>query len=186
MPKCPECGEPVQKGQTHCFACGSDFVPSPVKIQFLKGNVVFIGVLIAGCLIAAIVAILIAQPKPKRIPAETHSQFTTKEIAKRPAVSTTKPKILTPPDEIAELNQIINNLEEKITRLEKLSQTEEFTKDEKDALRFARNLLSEMKPLIGSIQDAKKKEIERKRFLRQFRIKQNEIEQFLIILKKHL
>lgn len=193
MQRCPECGEPVQKGQTHCFACGSDFVISPARPRFLQRNIIFVALIISGCIIAALLAILITQPKAKSTINESDSgtKIPSKVTAKDSAlkidrsVASVKTKKVMPTDDIETLNQDLANLEEKITNLEKISQTQEFTKDEKDALRFARTLHNEMKSLLLKIKDTKD-EKEVRRLIRQFRLKQNDVNQFLFLLKNHL
>uniref|UniRef100_A0A7C6EB18 Putative zinc-ribbon domain-containing protein n=1 Tax=candidate division WOR-3 bacterium TaxID=2052148 RepID=A0A7C6EB18_UNCW3 len=193
--RCPECGEPVAKGQTHCFACGSDFVTSPVRSRFLQRNVIFFALIVSGCIIAVLLAILIAQPKAKRTTGEGVVTATKKTTGLVSSTTTTpragsksvKPKITSPADiksTIGGLSQELADLEEKITTLERIAQTENFTKDEKDALRFAQNLLTEMKALQSKIKDTRD-EKETRRLIRQFRLKQNDINQFLFLLKHY-
>lgn len=183
MPRCPECKEPVGKGQTHCFACGTNFIPTPAKSNFLKGSTLFIVAVVGGCIIAVALALLIARPKTKPMPNAAESAGSAKPLTQ--TTSSAKPKEATPLNDIAFFSQQMSDLETKIAMVEKRSRTEQFTKDETDALRFAQNILAEMKQLLESMKNAKSNEDQR-RFTRQFRLKQNEIESFLVILKNRL
>ncbi len=183
MPKCPECGEPVQKGQTHCFACGSDFIRTPVKNRFLKGNTVFIAAIIGGCIIAVVLALFITRPKPKLIPTTLEAQLEPKPVKSSSLAA--KPKESPVLSDVEQLELVLKELEAKVAKIDNRSQTGKFSKDETDALRFTKSSISEMKTLLESIKNTTKPE-DRKRQIRQFRSKQNEAEQFLFILKKWL
>jgi hypothetical protein len=181
MPRCPECSEPVQKGQTHCFACDSDFVLPPAKSHFLKGNTVFVAAVAGGCIIAVALAVFITQPKVKAPPSASEPIESTNPLSR--TSTPIKPKEAPRVNDVATLSQQLAELESKVANIEKRSLTEEFTKDEKDALRFTQNLILEMKSSLQSIKNTKKTEDQR-RLIRQFRVKQNEVESFLVILKK--
>jgi len=181
MPKCPECGELVQKGQTHCFACGSDFVRTPAKNRFLKSGTVSLVAIIGGCILAVVLALFIARPKPKPTGLD-------KVIVPHP---TQKGSILVKPKEKSKLSDVehlflgLTELEAKIGRIESKAKTEQFTKDEQDALRYSQKLLAELKLLFDSLKNNKKPD-EQRRLIRQCRSKQNEINEFLFILKNRL
>jgi TolA-binding protein len=183
MPRCPECKEPVEKGQTHCFACGTDFIPPPTKSNFFKSSAVFIVAVAGGCIIAVVLALMLARPKTKATSKVNESPESVKPFTQTSAP--VKPKEATQLNDIATFSQQMADLETKISTIEKRARTEQFTKDETDALRFAQNLRVEMQSLLQSMKNAKSNE-EQKRFARQFRMKQNEIESFLIILKNRL
>ena len=183
MPRCPECKEPVEKGQTHCFACGTDFIPTPAKNRFFKSSAVFIVAVAGGCIIAVVLALMITRPKTKATSKVNESPESVKPFTQTSAP--VKPKEATQVNDIAFFSQQMADLEAKLSTIEKRAQTEQFTKDETDALRFAQNLRVEMQSLLQSMKNAKSNE-EQKRFARQFRMKQNEIESFLIILKNRL
>ncbi len=185
MRRCPECGEPVAKGQTHCFACGSDFILSPARSRFLGKNTIFVALVLGGCILAVLFALLITQPKPKSPVNQSNDYLARKSDSTKQQLNVTQSKVkkMLPGDDIEAISQELAELEGKITALERIAQTEDFTKDEKDALRFARILLDETKATIGSLKAAKTEE-EKRRLIRQIRVKQNEINQFLFILKK--
>lgn len=178
MPRCPECGEPVQKGQTHCFACGSDFVRAPTQNQFLKSGTVTIIAIIGGCILAVVLALFIARPKSK----PTGLQ---KTIIPHP---TEKGSLLVTPKEKSTLNDVeqlylgLTELEAKIGKIESKAKTERFTKDEQDALKYSQKLLAEFKLQYDSLVNNKNPK-EQKRLIRQCRSKLNEINEFLFILK---
>lgn len=180
MPRCPECGETVEKGQAHCFACGSDFVLTPAKTRFIKSNAVFIVSILGGCIIAIVVALMIARPKPEPPSQDFESTPLTK--TKTPTSIPVKSKEITKLSDAGQLSQVLGELETKLAKVESRATTEEFNRDEKDALRFTQKLISEMKLLLQSLKNAKTKE-EEKRIIRQFRSKQNEVLGFLVILK---
>lgn len=183
MPRCPECKEPVEKGQTHCFACGTDFIPTPAKSKFFKSSAVFIVAVAGGCIIAVVLALMLARPKTKAAPNAGEAPGSAKPLTQ--TSTSVKPKEAAQLNDTAFFSQQMADLETKISTIEKRAQTEQFTKDETDALRFAQNLRVEMQSLLQSMKNAKSSE-EQKRFARQFRMKQNEIESFLIILKNRL
>lgn len=178
MPRCPECGEPVQKGQTHCFACSSDFVRAPTQNRFLKSGTVTIIAIIGGCILAVILALFIARPKPK-------ASDLNKIIIPSP---TQKGSILVTPKEKSKLSDVehlylgLTELEAKIGKIESKAETERFTKDEQDALKYSQKLLAEFKLQYDSLVNNENPS-EQKRLIRQCRSKQNEINEFLFILK---
>ncbi len=178
MPRCPECGEPVQKGQTHCFACSSDFVRAPTKNRSLKSSTVFIVTIIGGCILAVVLALLITRPKPEPTDLD-------KTIIPHP---TEKGSILVTPKEKSTLSDVeqlylgLTELETKIGRVESKAKTERFTKDEQDALKYSQKLLAEFKLQYDSLVNNKNPK-EQKRLIRQCRSKLNEINEFLFILK---
>ena len=183
MPKCPECGEPVGKGQVHCFACGSDFNLTPVKSKFLNRNTVFIAAIVGGVIIAVTLALLITRSLTKSTPKSPESSVKSK--ISTPGTESTKSKLPEKVDDITHLSQDLKDLEIKIARIEMNTRAGQLTKDEGDALRFAQNAVGEMKSLLESIKTVAKKDEERK-LIRQFRLKQKEAEDFLLILKKWL
>ena len=178
MPRCPECGEPIQKGQTHCFACSSDFVRAPAKNRFLKSRTVFIVAIIGGCIFAVVLALFIARPKTKTTGLD-------KTIIPHP---TEKGSILVTPKEKSTLSDVehlylgLTELEAKIGKIESKAKTERFTRDEEDALKYSQKLLAEFKLQYDSLINNQKPK-EQKRLIRQCRSKQNEINEFLFILK---
>jgi len=183
MPRCPECKELVEKGQTHCFACGTDFIPPPAKNHFFKSSAVFIVAVIGGCIIAVVLALMLTRPKTKATSKVNESPESVKPFTQTSAP--VKPKEATQMNDSAFFSQQTADLETKISMIEKRSRTEQFTRDEADALRFAQNLLIEMKLLLQSFKNAKSNE-EQRRLARQFRMKENEVEAFLVILKNRL
>ncbi|MDH5683560.1 MAG: hypothetical protein OEZ20_03740 [candidate division WOR-3 bacterium] len=184
MRRCPECGEPVLKGQTHCFACGSDFILTPAKSQFFKGSTVFVIAIIGGSIIALVLALLIARPKPESEPKkEVGVQYQPK--TQKTPTSPSKAEAETKLSEVDRMAKELSQLEFKLNKIATRARTEQFNKDEQDAFRFSQALVADMKLLLQTLKNVQSKE-DQKKIIRQFRSKQNEVSEFLFILKNRL